>query len=127
MSNLVALKTSILADGKIDLAEVEQIRTAIYEDGRIDSEEANFLFDLNDCCSGAENDASWQALFVDAICSHLLDDISSPGEIDSDEAEWLLGRIQGDGQIDAVERALLEKLAGSVTMLPVSLSALLAR
>lgn len=83
MANLLALKASILKDGKIDAAEVAEIKRAIYEDGRIDQDEANFLFELNDQCSGAANDDSWATLFVDAICAYLLEDVASPGEVDS--------------------------------------------
>ena len=87
MANLTNLKKSILADGKIDAAEVAEIKKVIYEDGKIDSAEANFLFALNDGCSGAKNHSSWATLFVDAICSYLLEDEKSPGEVDKKEAD----------------------------------------
>lgn len=69
MATLNDLKKSILADGKIDAYEVEQIRKEIYGDGKIDTDEANFLFALNDGCSCEKNHSSWATLFVDAICS----------------------------------------------------------
>jgi hypothetical protein len=36
MSTLEELKSSILADGVIDEAEVKQVREALYADGKID-------------------------------------------------------------------------------------------
>ena len=62
--NLDTLKKSILEDGKIDANEVAQIREFIFKDGEIDQHEADLLFDLNTECSDAENDSSWQPLFV---------------------------------------------------------------
>ena len=110
MSNLSELKTSILADGVIDEAEVKQLREVLYADGKIDKEEAEFLFELNDAVSGKDNHPDWEALFIEAITSFLLEDETSPGEIDDDEAQWLLAKIQGDGQVDGIEKALLDNL-----------------
>ena len=110
MSTLFELKESILADGVIDETEVTQLREALYADGKIDKEEAEFLFELNDAVSGKDNHPAWEALFIEAITSFLLEDETSPGEIDDEEAEWLLAKIQGDGQLDKTERALLDHL-----------------
>lgn len=121
MSMLKDLKESIIADGKIDAAEVAQIKEIIYQDGGIDTAEADFLFDLNDICSGKSNDALWSTLFVDAICSYLLDDEKSPGEIDAKEADWLLGKIQSDGKLDVNEQLILKKLADTAKSMPENL------
>lgn len=110
MSNLKELKKSILADGVIDEQEVIQLREVLYADGIIDKEEADFLFELNDVVSGKENHSSWEKLFVEAITSFLLEDATSPNEIDEEEAQWLIAKIQGDGQLDKTEKALLENL-----------------
>jgi uncharacterized tellurite resistance protein B-like protein len=121
MSKFNELKTSILADGVIDESEVKQLREVLYADGKIDREEAEFLFELNDAVSGKANDDSWEALFVEAITSHLLEDETSPGEIDEDEAKWLLAKIQGDGQLDKTERALLLNLKNKAKKFPSTL------
>jgi uncharacterized membrane protein YebE (DUF533 family) len=122
MSSLSELKKSILADGVIDAAEVKQLRQALFADGKIDKEEANFLFELNDAVSGKANDAGWSALFVEAITSFLLDDEDSPNQIDEQEAQWLLAKLQGDGQLDATERALLNNLKSKAKNFPASLN-----
>ena len=125
MSNLKELKKSILADGVIDEQEVKQLREVLYADGIIDKEEAEFLFELNDAVSGKDNHASWATLFVDAITSFLLEDETSPGEVDEEEAKWLIAKIQGDGKLDKIESALLQNLKAKAKKLPQSLLNLL--
>jgi hypothetical protein len=121
VSNLKELKKSILADGVIDEQEVKQLREVLYADGVIDKEEADFLFELNDAVSGKENHASWTVLFIEAITSFLLEDETSPGEVDEDEAKWLIAKIQGDGKIDDIELALLQNLKSKAKFFPESL------
>ncbi len=104
LSNLAA---DILADGIIDADEVVRIRERIYADGIVDREEADFLFQLNDAVTGKDNDPSWKALFIDALTDHVLKDEASPGVLDADEANYLIEKIQGDGQVDEVELELL--------------------
>ncbi|KAA6300707.1 MAG: hypothetical protein EZS26_003141 [Candidatus Ordinivivax streblomastigis] len=125
MSKLSELKKSILADGVIDRDEVAQLREVLFADGVIDKEEAEFLFELNDAVSGKKNDAGWSTLFVEAITNFLLEDETSPGEIDDVEAQWLLAKIQGDGQIDGIELDLLKNLKAKAKVFPQSLAALL--
>jgi len=118
---LSKLKQDVTADGIIDAAEVTRIREVIYRDGVIDKKEAEFLFELNDVCSGAKNHASWQDLFIEAITSFLLEDEISPDIIDSSEAKWLLSKVQADGKIDKVEAALLKNLLKKAKVMPDSL------
>jgi len=125
MSKLNELKKSILADGVIDEQEVKQLREVLYADGVIDKEEAEFLFELNDAVSGKENHASWKTLFVEAITSFLLEDETSPGVVDEDEAKWLLAKIEGDGKLDDIEVSLLNNLKSKAKQLPQSLTNLL--
>lgn len=125
MVNLEELKKELLADGIIDAAEVQTIKEVIYEDGKIDKEEADFLFEINDAVSGKENAPEWKTLFVDAITSYLLEDETSPGEIDDDEAKELYEQIKGDGQVDDTERALLENLKAKSKNFPEILASLL--
>lgn len=107
---LQELKTAVLEDGIIDADEVTKIRETIYADGTIDREEADFLFELNDAVSGKANDEGWPLLFAEAITSHVLDDDTSPGVVDEDEAAWLKAKLEGDGKIDETEKVLLAQL-----------------
>ena len=106
----------------IDEAEVEQLREVLYADGIIDKEEAEFLFELNDAVSGKNNSPAWEALFIEAITAFLLEDETSPGEIDEAEAQWLLAKIQGDGQVDGIEKALLDNLKAKAKTFPAVLN-----
>lgn len=125
MKSLEELKKDVLEDGVIDAAEVKEIKAVIYADGTIDRAEADFLFELNDAVSGKDNHSTWTDLFVAAVSSHVLDDDGSNGAIDAEEAAYLAGKIQGDGQIDVTERALLLRLKAAVGELPANLNNLL--
>lgn len=125
MSRLKNLKQEILADGKIDDAEVKRLKEMLYADGIIDKEEADFLFELNDAVSGRENASSWNAFFITAISDYLLKDEASPGMIDENEVIWLKERIGADGKVDDVERELLIYLINNTEIVPEELSNLL--
>ena len=125
MANLEQLKKELLADGIIDSEEVKTIKAVIYEVGKIDKDEADFLFELNDAVSGKENAPEWKDLFVDAITAFVLEDEVSPNEIDEDEAEYLYNQIKGDGQVDDIERALLENIKAKAKSFPAKLASLL--
>ena len=117
---LASLKAAVLEDGIIDEAEVEMIRKVIYGTGgaggaAVDRVEADFLFELNDATSGKENHPSWKALFVEALTAHVLEDEISPGEIDEDEADYLITRIMADGVVDENEKALLQNIKSNAT------------
>lgn len=123
--NLQEFKAELLADGVIDAEEVAKLKEVLYADGIIDKEEADFLFELNDAVTGKANDASWNAFFVQAIADFLLKDEVSPGEIDKDEAAWLVEKIGADGQVDGTERTLLEKLKAEAKSFPANLAAMI--
>ena len=115
---LKELKSLILADGVIDETGVKQLREVLYADGKIDKEEADFLFELNDAVSGKADHSSWETFFVEAISAYLLED----GVIDDDETQWLLAKIQGDGQLDKTEKALLANLKSNTKNFPTALN-----
>ena len=119
------LKADLLAAGIIDADEVAKLKEVLYEDGVIDKEEANFLFEINDAVTGKDNDPAWETFFIQAIADFLLKDEVSPGEIDADEAAWLVEKIGADGQVDGTEKALLEKLQKEAKSFPETLAALL--
>lgn len=123
--NLQEFKAKLLADGVIDAEEVAKLKEVLYADGIIDKEEADFLFELNDAVTGKANDASWDAFFVQAIADFLLKDEVSPGEIDKNEAAWLVEKIGADGQVDGTEKTLLEKLKAEAKSFPANLAAMI--
>ena len=125
MKTLDELKKELLADGIIDAAEVKELEEVLYEDGVIDKDEADFLFELNNAVSGKANAPEWKDFFVKAITSFVLDDEQSNGEVDDDEAKYLYEQIKGDGQIDDIEKALLENIKAKSKNFPTILAGLL--
>jgi hypothetical protein len=125
MKTLEELKKELLADGIIDAAEVKELEEVLYEDGVIDKDEADFLFELNNAVSGNANAPEWKDFFVKALTSFVLEDETSPGEIDDDEAKYLYDQIKGDGQIDDIEKALLENIKSKSKNFPELLAELL--
>jgi uncharacterized membrane protein YebE (DUF533 family) len=125
MKTLEELKKNLLADGIIDANEVKQLEEVLYEDGVIDKNEADFLFELNNAVSGKENAPEWKEFFVKAVTSFVLDDELSNGEVDDEEAKYLYDQIKGDGQIDEVEKALLENIKTKSKNFPALLAELL--
>lgn len=123
--NLQEIKAELLADGIIDAEEVKKIKEELYADGVIDKEEADFLFEINDAVTGKANDASWESFFIQAIADFLLKDEMSPGEIDENEAAWLVEKIGADSQVDGTEKALLEKLKAEAKSFPANLAEIL--
>ena len=125
MKTLEELKKDLLADGIIDASEVKELEEVLYADGVIDKDEADFLFELNNAVSGRENAPEWKDFFVKAITSFVLDDDQSNGEVDEDEAKYLYKQIKGDGQIDDIEKALLENIKAKSKNFPSLLAELL--
>ena len=125
MKTLEELNKELLADGIIDASEVKELEEVLYADGVIDKDEADFLFELNNAVSGKENAPEWKDFFVKAITSFVLDDDQSNGEVDEDEAKYLYKQIKGDGQIDDIEKALLENIKAKSKNFPSLLAELL--
>ena len=124
--SLEELKKELLADGKIDAEEVNKLREVLYADGKIDQEEADFIFELNDSVSGKKNDPTWNQFFVQVVSDFLLNDEKSPGVIDEEEGKWLVEKIGADGQVDGVEKQLLDHLKKNAKKMPATVTALLA-
>jgi uncharacterized membrane protein YqhA len=110
MATLNELKTTILSKDIISKEEVNQLRKVIFADNGIDKGKATMLFELKDAFLDKNNHPSWNVFFIDAITSFLLEDDESPGEIDDSEAQWLRAKIQYDGKLGKIDRALLANL-----------------
>ena len=120
LTNLVAL---IVAAAVILAEQVTELRTIIFDDGVIDQEEADALFEINDAVSGNENnDPGWQQLFVDGLVEYAVehehtDEFGERDIITQEASDYLADKIEGDGQIDdnekALMRAIMEKSNGA--------------
>ncbi len=103
---------AILADGKIDDAEVKVLRKELYADGKIDHDEVKFLIDLRNLAQKkakakkASLNPSFEKLFFKAIEDNVLKD----GKISESEAKWLEQMVFADGKIDSNEKKFLASL-----------------
>lgn len=101
MTDLSALKTRLLADGKIDDDEVAVIRETLFADGTIDRDEAAFLVAIR------EQATSVCPAFEDLFFAALEQNVLTDGSIDADEADWLRKTLFADGKIDDREKQFL--------------------
>jgi uncharacterized membrane protein YebE (DUF533 family) len=106
---------ALLADGKIDDAEVKVIKKELYADGKIDKKEVEFLIELRNTAQkkakGEPLSTSFENLFFKAIQDNVLDN----GIISTREAQWLRKMLFADGKIDDNEKKFLRKLKGAAT------------
>jgi uncharacterized membrane protein YebE (DUF533 family) len=104
MASLQELKAQILADGKIDDAEVEVLRKELYADGKIDRDEVEFLVSpRNEAKSACP---AFEQLFFQALKENVLAD----GSVDADEAACLRQALYADGKVDEAEKRFLREL-----------------
>lgn len=109
------LVNDVVRDGIVDAEEVQTLREKFYADGKIDKEEADAMFEINDAVTGADNDPSYEQLFVDVLSDFVLKDEETPGVVDEEEGEYLASKIEGDGEVDGVEKALLLNIKEKAT------------
>ncbi len=114
------LKAAVIEDGIIDAPECANIAKVIYGEGGgdgagVSTEEADLLFELNDATSGKDNAPEWQTLFVEGVSKHVLEDEDSPNEIDEPEADYLIAKVQKDGEYDTNEIVLFANLKEKAT------------
>lgn len=108
--DIQAFKKEILKDGTLHEDDIYKIKDFLSSDGGMNKEKANFLFELKNNATKGKLPASFKKHFVNSISAMLLEDETSPGEIDEDEAKWLRAKIQYNGRIDDYDRALLNNL-----------------
>ena len=106
----------ICQDGKVDQGEVDALNTALQADWQVGCEEAQLLFEINDTLhQGEDNTEGWAEFFVDAIAQFIVFDMNSPGEIDQEEARWLIDQLVQHPILDQNEEALLESIKKQAT------------
>lgn len=108
--SLSDLRKRLLKDGSLNSAEVAQLRDVIFDSEGMTMEKGNLLFSIKEGAQKGKLAPEFLPLFVEAITDLLLEDESSPGEIDEGEAKWLRAKIQYHGNLDHYDRALLKNL-----------------
>lgn len=113
--SLSALVESIIADGVVDDQEALDFETQVYLDGEVERDEADAAFAINNAVSGAANSPEWERVFVRVVTDYVLQDDTTPGIVDDDEAAYLIENIEGDDNVDPIERALLVNIRSQAT------------
>lgn len=85
------------ADGAIAPDELQALRRAGWASGDISPDEAEAIFAINAAVS--EADAAWSDFFVEAIREYVVNGTEPRGHVSPDNAEWLIHRIEQDGQV----------------------------
>ena len=106
MPNLRKLMEDVLANGKVDSAEIEMLRRELYADGKITRQEADFLVELHKRVQRSSN--AFEQFFYKAIRDHVLAD----GKVNAEEAEWLRQMVFHNGKVDEREKKFLRELRG---------------
>jgi uncharacterized tellurite resistance protein B-like protein len=107
----LALET-ILADGKIDDAEVRALQKELWTDEEIDAKEVAFLIELRNLAQKKAKakkvpvNPKFETLFFKAIEQNVLRD----RKINTKEANWLRKMLFADGKIDDNEKRFLKRL-----------------
>ena len=105
--SLAVLTAAILADSVIDSDEINQLRDELYADGKIDADEINTLFILT------ENSESYDDAWPEFVAQAVYDYAAADGVVDTGESTFIRALIESDGEVDAVEVAVLTKLVES--------------
>ena len=109
MDKLEQLRYKIIHQNSISPEEVEELRDLLFGGDGMTLAKGNTLFEIKEHAK-AKAPASFKRLFVDAITKLMLEDESSPGRIDREEAQWLRAKIQFVGDYDSYDRALTENI-----------------
>lgn len=83
---------------------VEELRKEVMEDGVVTKEEVELLWDKKD--SQDVTTCEFGSFFAEAVMAWLLAD----GQIDEEEAQFLIDKINEDVDIDDAEAELLESI-----------------
>lgn len=106
MRRLRQMEQDILANGKVDTAELEMLRQEMHAHGSIKRPEADFLVELHKRVQHLT--PAFDHFFYQAIKQHIL----AHGRIDAEESAWLRRMLFADGEIDDQERKFLHELKG---------------
>jgi hypothetical protein len=117
-----ALADQAQTDGQISADEILGLRREGWADGRIEPAEAEALFVLNDHL--AERTTGWVDFFVEAVGEFILAGGNPRGFVSEEQAEWLMARLDRNGQVDTMaELELLGHLFDKAERVPETLRA----
>jgi hypothetical protein len=103
---------AILADGKVDEAEVKVLKKELYADGKIDQDEVKFLIELRNTAQKKAKAKKEELLpvFEKFFFKAIQDNVLKDNKIDASEARWLRDMLFADGKIDKGEMEFMNTL-----------------
>lgn len=109
MYKLDEFRYKVLHQDSLSQEDVDTLKSLLYDSEGMTLAKGNTLFEIKEHIKG-KAPASFKRLFVDAITKLMLEDETSPGKIDKEEAQWLRAKIQFVGEYDSYDRALVENI-----------------
>lgn len=110
------IATQAVAAGRITSDQVAALEKHLRSDWVICDAEAELLFQVNHGVKASdENCGSWQKLFAEAISRFLVFDMNTPGEISTEESQWLRQHFQSSSQLTDSEKFLLVEIKRHAT------------
>ena len=97
--------------GKVDSNAVQALEKHLQADWVVTIDEAELLFQI-DRQVGRQDDncPTWRPLFIEAISRFVVFDMNTPGEISTEESEWLRKHLSPDGELTPNEVQLLKHI-----------------
>ena len=130
------VRISVVKNGEISKEDVEVIENFLdenYDDySCAEKEKAELLFDLKYLTISnpiEKRNDSFKDVFINAVCSYILDEKSkSPGEIDTEDEEWLNNKLAlSEAKNDPYDEDTLKRLKKRSLNFPQSLDLRLSR
>ena len=109
MYKLDEFRYKVLHQDSLSQEDVDTLKSLLYDSEGMTLAKGNTLFEIKEHIKG-KAPASFKRLFVDAITKLMLEDETSPGKLDKEEAQWLRAKIQFVGEYDSYDRALVENI-----------------
>jgi hypothetical protein len=111
-----SLAERALADGAIAADEILALRREGWSNSVIDADEADALFVLNDRLAAPSPE--WSDFFIEALSEFIVNGCGPRGYVDDARADWLIERIDADGEIKSLSElellvTVLEKALGA--------------
>ena len=101
----------VFSTGKVDREAVQALEKHLQADWVVTIDEAELLFQIDRQVGRQdENCPSWRPLFVEAISRFVVFDMNTPGEISTEEAEWLRRHLSPGSDLTPNEVQLLKHM-----------------
>ena len=119
VSSIESVCNSVIAAGRIHIADVLSLRRALLALGALGAGDARRLFDL--ARADLPACAQWGEFFVEALCEHIIDERAPHGDLSADKAAWLAEMIEAHPLNDALAFELIAAAMRKASACPSSL------